>query len=94
MTQLYILKSSVLNHLKGLKHQFLFLVCGPPPTAYDPKHPFGTGVISFPKGDRFPQGSTPNHLQPPQQDGTVILFFLNMYFQNCGLACNITLHYR
>lgn len=46
-------------------------VCGPPPTAYDPKHPFGTGVISFPKGDRFPQGSTPNHLQPPQQDGTM-----------------------
>ncbi|EFX71129.1 hypothetical protein DAPPUDRAFT_309226 [Daphnia pulex] len=41
-------------------------VCGPPPTAYDPKHPFGTGVISFPKGDRFPQNSTPNHLPPPQ----------------------------
>jgi len=41
-------------------------VCGPPPTAYDPKHPFGTGVISFPKGDGFPQNSTPNYLPPPQ----------------------------
>jgi hypothetical protein len=70
----------VLSSVCYIQIILLFLVCGPPPTAYDPKHPFGTGVISFPKGDRFPQGSTPNHLPPPQ-DATVIKLCLFMLYQ-------------
>ena len=49
-------------------------MCGPPPTAYDPKHPGGSGLISFPKQERFRLESTPTHPHTPQE-GTVRTVF-------------------
>jgi len=43
---------------------FLFLGCGPPPTAYNPKHLGGGNAVSFPKGERFRDQSS-NELDIP-----------------------------
>lgn len=59
---------------------YYFIVCGPPPTAYHPQQPGGSGVISFPKSERFRQDSTPNAGHEPE--GTVSIDFVLFYSPN------------
>merc|ERR1711911_389190 len=42
--------------------------CGPPPTAYNPKHLGGGNAVSFPKGERFRDQSS-NELDIPNMQG-------------------------
>jgi len=43
--------------------------CGPPPTAYNPKHLGGGNAVSFPKGERFRDQSS-NELDIPNMQLT------------------------